>query len=114
MKRKRGHDGRCKRGEAGRDEGKRGEVGAAEMTTMMRTNTRGQRGRVNGLGGAERTDRPFSLSSLSLIDLLNLLNSRFDFALSTSTMRFWRCHRRQLRFSRRCPCSRKLATFVQT
>jgi hypothetical protein len=63
---------------------------------------------------AEGTDRPFSLSSLSLIVLLSRLNSRFDFALSTSTMRFWRCHRRQLRFSRRWPCSRKLATFVQT
>jgi hypothetical protein len=70
--------------------------------------------RVRRVGGTEGTDRPFSLSSLSLIDLLSLLNSRFDFALSTSTMRFWRCHRRQLRFSRRWPCSRKLATFVQT
>jgi hypothetical protein len=77
----------------------------------------GQRGvRAKGYGEVVRkeTDRPFSLSSLSLIDLLSLLNSRFDLALSTSTIRFCRCHRRQLRFSRRCPCSRKLATLVQT
>ena len=46
--------------------------------------------------------------------LLSFLKSRFDLALSVSTIKFWRCQRRQLRFSSRWPCSRKLATFVQT
>lgn len=41
-------------------------------------------------------------------------NSRLERALSVSTMRFWRCHSRHERFSSRWPCSRKLATFVQT
>ena len=52
------------------------------------------------------TNRPFSLSSLSPMHLLSFLNSRFDFALSVSTMRFWRCHNLQLKFSSLCPCSR--------
>ena len=61
-----------------------------------------------------KTHLPFSLSSLSLMHFDSFLKSRLDFALSLSTMRFWRCHSLQLRFSRRWPCSRKLATFVQT
>ena len=47
------------------------------------------------------TNRPFSLSSLSPMTLESFLNSRLERALSVSTMRFWRCQRRQLRFSRR-------------
>lgn len=57
---------------------------------------------------------PFSLSSLSPICLESLLNSRLERALSESTIRFWRCHSLQLRFSSLWPCSRKLATLVQT
>jgi hypothetical protein len=52
------------------------------------------------------TDRPFSLSSLSPMFFATFLNSRLDLALSVSTIRFCRCHRRQLKFSRRWPCSR--------
>lgn len=44
----------------------------------------------------------------------SFLKSRLDLALSVSTMRFWRCHSLQLKFSSRWPCSRKLATLVQT
>ena len=66
------------------------------------------------LRGRLDTHRPFSLSNLSPMHFESLRNSRFDLALSVSTIRFWRCHRRQLKFSRRCPCSRKLATLVQT
>ena len=44
----------------------------------------------------------------------SFLKSRLDLALSLSTMRFWRCHSLQLKFSSRWPCSRKLATLVQT
>ena len=57
---------------------------------------------------------PFSLSSLSPMCLESRLNSRLERALSESTIRFWRCHSLQLRFSSLCPCSRKLATLVQT
>ncbi len=44
----------------------------------------------------------------------SFLKSRLDLALSVSTMRFWRCHSLQLKFSSRWPCSKKLATFVHT
>ena len=64
--------------------------------------------------GETGTHRPFSLSSLSLMHFESFLKSRLDFALSVSTMRFWRCHSLQLKFSSRWPCSRKLATLVQT
>ena len=61
-----------------------------------------------------KTHLPFSLSSLSLMHFDSFLKSRLDFALSLSTMRFWRCHSLQLKFSSRWPCSKKLATFVHT
>ena len=59
------------------------------------------------------THLPFSLSSLSHMHFESFLKSRFDFALSVSTMRFWRCQSLQLIFSRRWPCSRWPATFAQ-
>ena len=61
-----------------------------------------------------RTCLPLSLSSLSLMCFPSFLNSRLLFALSAWTRANWRNQRRQLRFSRRWPCSRCWATFVQT
>ena len=54
----------------------------------------------------EETDLPFSLSSLSPMHFESFLNSRFDLALSESTIRDWTCHNLQLKFSSLCPCSR--------
>ena len=70
--------------------------------------------RVGKINKKDITCLPFSLSSLSPMCLESLLNSRLERALSESTIRFWRCHSLQLRFSSLWPCSRKLATFVQT
>jgi hypothetical protein len=52
------------------------------------------------------TNLPFSLSSLSPIYLESFLNSRLDFALSESTIKFCKCQSLQLKFSSLWPCSR--------
>jgi hypothetical protein len=78
------------------------EVGSAKLLDAPKK-TEGSVVRVQGIADEIKgvTYLPFSLSSLSPMILESFLNSRLDLALSESTMRFWRCHSRQLKFSRR-------------